>query len=88
MEMEKVPQAGFRIIGLDIVGFNRAHLLKNLSLPYKLFKSFWEARKIIKSFQPNLVVGVGGYASFPILFMAQLMHIPTLIQEQNSFAGK
>jgi len=88
MEMEKVPQAGFRIIGLDIVGFNRAHLLKNLSLPYKLFKSFWEARKIIKSFQPNLVVGVGGYASFPILFMAQLMQIPTLIQEQNSFAGK
>ena len=88
MEMEKVPQAGFRIIGLDIVGFNRAHLLKNISLPYKLFKSFWEARKIIKTFQPNLVVGVGGYASFPILFMAQLMHIPTLIQEQNSFAGK
>jgi UDP-N-acetylglucosamine--N-acetylmuramyl-(pentapeptide) pyrophosphoryl-undecaprenol N-acetylglucosamine transferase len=88
MEMEKVPQAGFRIIGLDIVGFNRAHLLKNISLPYKLFKSFWEARIIIKTFQPNLVVGVGGYASFPILFMAQLMHIPTLIQEQNSFPGK
>ena len=88
MEMEKVPQAGFKIIGLDIVGFNRAHLLKNFSLPYKLIIAFLQARSIIKDFQPDVVVGVGGYASFPILFMAQLMNIPTLIQEQNSFAGK
>ena len=58
MEMEKVPQAGFKIIGLDIVGFNRAHLLKNISLPFKLIKAFWEARKIIKTFQPDVVVGV------------------------------
>ncbi len=88
MEMEKVPQEGFEIVGLDIVGFNRSNLLKNLSLPFKLLRSLWAARSILRKFRPHAVVGVGGYASFPVLNAAQGMHIPTLIQEQNSFAGK
>lgn len=88
MEMEKVPQEGFRIIGLDIAGFNRSNLLKNLLLPYKLLKSTWQAGKVIRDFKPDVVVGVGGYASFPVLNAAQGKGIPTLIQEQNSFAGK
>lgn len=88
MEMEKVPQEGFRIIGLDIAGFNRSNMLKNISLPFKLIASAWKARKIIKDFKPDAVVGVGGYASFPVLNAAQRMGVPTLIQEQNSFAGK
>ncbi len=88
MEMEKVPQEGFDIVGLDIAGFNRSSLLKNLSLPYKLIKSRFQARNILKKFNPNAVMGVGGYASFPMLNAAQGMNIPTLIQEQNSFAGK
>lgn len=88
MEMEKVPQEGFEIVGLDIAGFNRSNILKNLALPFKLLKSRNQARKILKEFKPNAVVGVGGYASFPVLNAAQGMDIPTLIQEQNSFAGK
>jgi UDP-N-acetylglucosamine--N-acetylmuramyl-(pentapeptide) pyrophosphoryl-undecaprenol N-acetylglucosamine transferase len=88
MEMEKVPQEGFRIIGLPIAGFNRSHLWKNFSLPFKLLKSAIRARQIIVEFQPNAVVGVGGYASFPILNAAQGLNIPTVVQEQNSFAGK
>jgi len=88
MEMEKVPQEGFEIIGLDIAGFNRSNLLKNFSLPFKLLKSRRKAMKILKSFQPDAVVGVGGFASFPMLNAAQNKGIPTLIQEQNSFAGK
>ena len=88
MEMEKVPQEGFEIIGLDIAGFNRGNLLANLSLPIKLIKSRIQARKIIRSFNPDAIVGVGGYASFPVLDAGQGMGKPTLIQEQNSFAGK
>lgn len=88
MEMEKVPQEGFKIIGLDIAGFNRSNLLKNISLPFKLIKSALKARQIIKDFKPNAVVGVGGYASFPLLNAAQSLGVPTLIQEQNSYAGK
>lgn len=88
MEMEKVPLEGFTIIGLDIAGFNRSNMLKNIFLPFKLLKSVWDARKIIKKFKPNVVVGVGGYASFPMLNAAQRMGVATLIQEQNSFAGK
>lgn len=88
MEMEKVPQEGFQIVGLDIAGFNRSNMFKNIGLPFKLLKSAWQARSIIKSFQPDVVIGVGGYASFPILHAAQRLGIPTLIQEQNSFAGK
>lgn len=88
MEMEKVPQEGFEIIGLDIAGFNRSNILKNITLPFKILKSHMQAKSILNSFKPDAVVGVGGYASFPVLNAAQGMHIPTLIQEQNSFAGK
>lgn len=88
MEMEKVPKEGYKIIGLDIAGFDRSSMLKNLSLPFKLIKSFIQAGKILNEFKPNVVVGVGGYASFPVLFMAQRKGIATLIQEQNSHAGK
>src|SRR5215813_8974964 len=84
MEMEKVPQAGYKIEGLEIVGFNRSNIFKNLLLPFKLFKSLRKARSIIKEFKPDVAVGVGGFASFPILRAAQKMGIPTLIQEQNS----
>ncbi|WP_242692036.1 undecaprenyldiphospho-muramoylpentapeptide beta-N-acetylglucosaminyltransferase [Aridibaculum aurantiacum] len=88
MEMEKVPQAGYRIEGLDIAGFNRSSLIKNFSLPFKLIKSFMQVKKIIKEFKPNAVIGVGGYSSFPVLKQAQLKGIPTFIHESNSFAGK
>lgn len=88
MEMEKVPLEGFKIVGLDIAGFNRSNMLKNITLPIKLIKSVLKARQILKDFKPDAVVGVGGYASFPILRAAQKMGIPTLIQEQNSYAGK
>ena len=88
MEMEKVPQEGFRIVGLDIAGFNRSNILKNVTLPYKLLKSRLQANSILRTFKPGVVVGVGGYASFSILQAAQSMGIPTLIQEQNSYAGK
>ena len=88
MEMEKVPQAGYKIIGLDIAGFNRSSLIKNIGLPFKIIKSFFQARRIMSEFKPDAVVGVGGYASFPMLQLAQQKNIPTVIQEQNSFAGK
>ncbi len=88
MEMEKVPQEGFEIVGLDIAGFNRSSLLKNITLPFKIIKSYMQARSVIKRFNPSVVVGVGGYASFPVLYAAQAKGIPTLIQEQNSYAGK
>lgn len=88
MEMEKVPKEGYEIVGLDIAGFDRSSLLKNIFLPYKLIKSFMQARSVLSSFKPDVVVGVGGYASFPVLYMAQQRGISTLLQEQNSFAGK
>ena len=88
MEMEKVPREGFEIIGLDIAGFNRGSILKNLSLPLKLLGAGLEARKIVKEFRPSAIVGVGGYASFPVLNAGQAAGVPTLIQEQNSYAGK
>ena len=88
MEMEKVPQAGYRIQGLDIAGFNRSSLIKNLGLPFKLIKSFFQVRSIMKSFQPDAVLGVGGYSSFPVLRLAQAKGIPSFIHESNSFAGK
>ncbi len=88
MEMEKVPQAGFAIEGLDIAGFNRSSLIKNIGLPFKLVKSFLQVRKIFKSFQPVAVIGVGGYSSFPVLRFAQSKGIKTFIHESNSFAGK
>jgi len=88
MEMEKVPQAGYKIEGLDIAGFNRSSLIKNISLPYKLAKSFFQVRDIFKRFTPDAVVGVGGYSSFPVLRHAQTLGIKTFIHESNSFAGK
>ena len=88
MEMEKVPEAGFKIEGLDIAGFNRSYLIKNISLPLKLVKSFFQVRSILKKFQPDAVIGVGGYSSFPVLRYAQVRAIPTFIHESNSFAGK
>ncbi|HVS98479.1 MAG TPA: undecaprenyldiphospho-muramoylpentapeptide beta-N-acetylglucosaminyltransferase [Puia sp.] len=88
MEMEKVPQAGYRIIGITIAGFNRSSLIKNLGLPFKLIRSFFEVSRILRSFKPDAVVGVGGYSSFPVLRSAQAKGIPTFIHESNSFAGK
>ena len=88
MEMEKIPQAGFQIEGLDIAGFNRSSLIKNIGLPLKLLKSFLQVRRIFKFFKPTAVIGVGGYASFPVLRLAQAKGIPSFIHESNSFAGK
>ncbi len=87
LEMEKVPQAGYRIIGLPVAGFRRKNILENISVLYRLFLSIIKSRKIIRSFNPDVVVGVGGYASGPVLRQAGRMKIPTLIQEQNSYAG-
>ncbi|MDP5139729.1 MAG: glycosyltransferase, partial [Spirosomaceae bacterium] len=87
MEMEKVPKAGYEIVGLPVAGFNRSALLANVGFPFKLLKSLRIAKKIIKDFAPDAVVGVGGYASGPTLFIAGRLGIPTLIQEQNSYAG-
>ena len=87
MEMQRVPAAGYRIIGLPVAGFDRRHLLKNISVLVKLFRSQRMAKKIIRDFKPHAAVGVGGYASGPTLKMAGQMGIPTLIQEQNSYAG-
>ena len=88
MEMEKVPQAGFKIEGLNIAGFDRGNLLANINLPFKVISSLLKARKIIKEFQPDFAVGTGGFASGPALFIAAKMGIPTFIQEQNSLPGK
>jgi UDP-N-acetylglucosamine--N-acetylmuramyl-(pentapeptide) pyrophosphoryl-undecaprenol N-acetylglucosamine transferase len=87
MEMEKVPAAGYKIIGLDIRGIQRGSIWKNLMFPVKLFLSVRAAAKIIKDFKPDAAVGVGGYASGPLLYAASLKNIPYLIQEQNSYAG-
>ncbi|MCX6208430.1 MAG: undecaprenyldiphospho-muramoylpentapeptide beta-N-acetylglucosaminyltransferase [Bacteroidetes bacterium] len=88
MEMDKVPQAGYNIKGLDIAGFNRSSLLKNISLPFKLIKSFWQVRNIVNEFKPTAAIGVGGYSSFPVLKLCQSKGIKTFIHESNSFAGK
>ena len=88
MEMEKVPKAGYEIKGLTIAGFNRTSILKNILLPWKLINSFFQVKKIFKNFKPNVVFGVGGYSSFPVLKYAQSQHIPTFIHESNAFAGK
>lgn len=88
MEMEKVPQAGFRIEGLNISGFNRGNLLSNFKLPFKIVSSLWKARKIISAFQPDFAVGTGGFASGPALFAASRLGVPIFVQEQNSLPGK
>ncbi len=87
MEMEKIPAAGFQIKGLWISGFQRKLSIKNLYFPFKLINSLWNARKILKDFKPDVVVGVGGFASGPTLYMANRQGIPALIQEQNSYPG-
>lgn len=88
MEMEKVPQAGYQIEGLNIAGFNRKEPWKNWSLPIKLIMSFRQVRSIFKRFKPDAVFGVGGYSSFPVLRYAQQQGIPTFLHEANAFAGK
>lgn len=87
MEMQRVPDAGYKIIGLPVAGFDRKHLWKNFAVLMKLVRSQWKARKVIKQFRPQVAVGVGGYASGPTLKTAGMMGVPTLIQEQNSYAG-
>jgi UDP-N-acetylglucosamine--N-acetylmuramyl-(pentapeptide) pyrophosphoryl-undecaprenol N-acetylglucosamine transferase len=87
MEMERVPAAGYEIVGLDIQGIQRKSILKNLMLPFKLIGSILKSLRIIRDFRPNAAVGVGGYASGPLLYAASLKKVPYLIQEQNSYAG-
>jgi len=87
MEMEKVPAAGYRIEGLPIAGLQRSLNLSNLALPFKVIKSVRMARRLIKEFKPDIAIGVGGYASAPLLWAAGRLGIPTLIQEQNGYAG-
>ncbi len=87
MEMDKVPAAGYDIIGLNISGFQRGSIFKNLKLPFKLIESIQKAGQLLKDFKPDVVVGVGGYASGPLLYATSRRNIPYLIQEQNSFAG-
>lgn len=87
MEMEKVPAAGYPIVGLPVSGFNRSNLLSNVKVLARLWKSLRLAKKTIRSFRPDIAIGVGGYASGPTLRMASSLKIPTLLQEQNSYAG-
>ena len=87
MEMEKVPAAGYKIEGLPVRGFQRKLTLSNISVVIKLIQSMFKAKAIIKRFKPDVVIGVGGFASGPLLKSAQKLGIPTLIQEQNSYAG-
>lgn len=87
MEMEKIPQAGYKIEGLDVVGFHRKKIWRNIGFPFKLFKSMRQAKTIIDKFKPDVAIGVGGFASGPLLKQAQRKGIPTVIQEQNSYPG-
>lgn len=87
MEMERVPAAGYKIIGLPVAGFDRRHILRNVGVLIKLRKSLAKARKIVKDFHPDIAIGVGGYCSGPTLKAAQKAGVPTLLQEQNSYAG-
>ncbi len=87
MEMEKVPQAGYKIIGLEVVGLQRSLTLKNLLFPFKLLKSLFQAFNVVRNFKPDACIGVGGYASGPVLFIAALLGIKIFIQEQNSYPG-
>lgn len=87
MEMERIPQAGYKIVGLPVQGFDRKNMLKNIKVLFNLFKSTRQARKIIQDFKPDIAIGVGGYASAPTLKSASEFGVPTLLQEQNSYAG-
>jgi len=88
MEMDKIPEAGYKIIGLTIAGYNRSSLIQNIGLPFKLVQSFLQVNTILRSFKPDAVIGVGGYSSFPVLKVAQSRKIPTFIHEANSLPGK
>lgn len=88
MEMEKIPEAGYKIIGLTIAGYNRSSLIRNITLPLKLLQSFFQVRAILKVFKPIAVLGVGGYSSFPVLRFAQAHKILTFIHESNSLPGR
>jgi UDP-N-acetylglucosamine--N-acetylmuramyl-(pentapeptide) pyrophosphoryl-undecaprenol N-acetylglucosamine transferase len=87
MEMDKVPQLGYKIVGLEVVGLQRSFTFKNLLFPFKLLKSLFQAYKVIRNFKPDACIGVGGYASGPVLFIAALLGIKIFIQEQNSYPG-
>ena len=87
MEMERVPAAGYEIIGLPVAGLQRKLTLSNFALPFKVIKSVWMAKNVIREFKPDIAIGVGGYASAPLLWAAGRLGVPTLIQEQNGFAG-
>ena len=87
MEMEKVPQSGYKIVGLEVVGLQRSLTIKNLLFPFKLLKSLFQAFSVVRNFKPNACIGVGGYASGPVLFIAALLGIKIFIQEQNSYPG-
>lgn len=87
MEMQRVPDAGYEIVGLPIAGFDRKRIWRNVAVVIKLLRSQWKARRVINNFRPQVAVGVGGYASSPTLKTAEMMGVPTLIQEQNSYAG-
>lgn len=87
MEMERVPAAGYEIVGLPVAGLQRKLTLSNFALPFKVIKSVSMAKKVLKEFRPDIAIGVGGYASAPLLWAASRLGIPTLIQEQNGFAG-
>lgn len=87
MEMQRVPSAGYKIIGLPVAGFDRKNMLRNIPVAVKLLRSLWKARTIVRDFRPDVAVGVGGYASGPTLKMAAAAGVPTLLQEQNSYAG-
>ncbi len=87
MEMKKVPEAGFQIVGLWISGIQRSLSAQNLMFPFKVVSSLFKAFGLIRSFKPHAVIGVGGYASGPLLYAASAKKVPTLIQEQNSYAG-
>src|ERR1700704_6682121 len=88
MEMDKIPEAGYKIIGLTIAGYNRSSLIRNISLPLKLVQSFFQVTALLKAFRPDAVIGVGGYSSFPVLRLAQTRKIPTFIHESNSLPGR
>ena len=87
MEMEKVPALGYKIVGLEVAGFQRSFSFKNMILPFKIIKSIFQAFSIIRTFKPKLAIGVGGYASGPMLFVAAICGVPIVIQEQNSYPG-
>jgi len=87
MEMTRVPEAGYKIVGLWISGLQRNFTLANLQFPFKLISSYWKARKLIRDFRPHVAVGTGGYASGPMMIAATWFKIPTILQEQNSYAG-